>query len=80
MPEHVAARAARDVDLPTTAAETRALESSSVFWLLVIGGLMTLLGGWLLPWFVEPTANGIGACLRHWRAPNSPSARFPALI
>ncbi|HEY0408798.1 MAG TPA: hypothetical protein VGE42_00875, partial [Candidatus Dormibacteraeota bacterium] len=61
MPEHVAGRAAGDVDLPTTAAETRALESSSVFWLLVIGGLMMLLGGWLLPWFVEPTANGIGA-------------------
>jgi ABC-type branched-subunit amino acid transport system permease subunit len=61
VPEHVAGRAAGDVDLPTTAAETRAQESSSVYWLLVIGGLIMLIGGWLLPWFVEPTANGIGA-------------------
>ncbi|HEV7466714.1 MAG TPA: branched-chain amino acid ABC transporter permease [Candidatus Dormibacteraeota bacterium] len=61
MPERVAGRIAGDVDLPTTAAETREQESSSVYWLLVIGGLVMLAGGWLLPWFVEPTANGIGA-------------------
>ncbi len=61
MPEQVAGRAAVDVDLPTTAAETREQESSSVYWLLVISGLVMLVAGWLLPWFVEPTANGIGA-------------------
>ncbi|MEA2670836.1 MAG: hypothetical protein QOG45_1056, partial [Chloroflexota bacterium] len=56
MPEQVAARVPGDIDLPTTAAETREQESSSVYWLLVIGGLVMLVGGWLLPWFVEPTA------------------------
>ena len=62
MPEQVVGRTpAAEIDLPTTAAETRASESSAVHWLLVIGGLLMLGGGWLLPWFVEPTANGIGA-------------------
>jgi branched-chain amino acid transport system permease protein len=62
VPEPVVGRAAfADIDLPTTATETRESESSAVHWLLVIGGLLMLVGGWLLPWFVEPTANGIGA-------------------
>ena len=53
--------AATDLDLPTTASESRVRESSSAHWLLVIAGLALIAGGWLLPWFVEPTANGIGA-------------------
>jgi branched-chain amino acid transport system permease protein len=50
-----------DLDLPVTGAETRQSESSAVHWLLVVAGLLMLVVGWLLPWFVEPTANGVGA-------------------
>jgi branched-chain amino acid transport system permease protein len=49
-----------DIDLPETAAQTRRVESASVFWLLVGGGTLLLLLSWLLPWFVEQTASGIG--------------------
>ncbi|HXA29147.1 MAG TPA: branched-chain amino acid ABC transporter permease [Candidatus Angelobacter sp.] len=48
------------VDLPETATQTRRVESAAVFWLLVAGGALLLLMGWLLPWFVEQTASGIG--------------------
>jgi branched-chain amino acid transport system permease protein len=62
VPERVVGRTpAIEIDLPATAAETREKESLTVHWLLVIGGLVMLAMGWLLPWFVEPTANGIGS-------------------
>jgi branched-chain amino acid transport system permease protein len=62
VPEQVVGRtAAVDIDLPATEAETRAQASTTVHWLLVTGGLVMLVLGWLLPWFVEPTANGIGS-------------------
>ncbi len=47
-------------DLGVTASATRREESGTVFTLLTIGGLLFVVSGWLLPWFVEPTANGIG--------------------
>src|SRR5205807_2868560 len=48
------------VDIPVTAAETKEVEASGVFWLLVLGGLLFVVLGWFLPWFVEPTSGGIG--------------------
>jgi branched-chain amino acid transport system permease protein len=48
------------VDLPDTGAQTRRAESAAVFWLLVAAGALLLLMSWLLPWFVEQTAGGIG--------------------
>ena len=51
---------ADSVDLPATAGQTREVESSAIFWLLAVGGLLLVAMGWFLPWFVEPTANGIG--------------------
>jgi len=48
------------VPLPATAAATAKEESFAVFWALVVGGLLFVVVGWLLPWFVEQTANGIG--------------------
>jgi ABC-type branched-subunit amino acid transport system permease subunit len=46
--------------LPATATATAKEESVAVFWALVIGGLVFVVAGWLLPWFVEQTSNGIG--------------------
>jgi branched-chain amino acid transport system permease protein len=46
--------------LAATAGATAEQESLGVFWALVVGGLVFVVGGWLLPWFVEQTANGIG--------------------
>ncbi len=48
------------VDIPETAAQTRSVESAAVFWLLVAAGSLLMLLAWLLPWFVEQTAGGIG--------------------
>ena len=48
------------VDLPDTGRQTRAAESSAVLWLVLAGGVLLLLLGWLLPWFVEQTASGVG--------------------
>ncbi len=48
------------VDLPDTGTQTRRVESAAVFWLLVVGGALLMLMAWLLPWFVEQTAGGIG--------------------
>jgi branched-chain amino acid transport system permease protein len=48
------------VDLPDTEAQTRRSESAAVLWLLVVSGSLLLLLGWLLPWWVEQTASGIG--------------------
>jgi branched-chain amino acid transport system permease protein len=46
--------------LAATATETARAEHSTAYWLLLIGGLFFVLAGWLLPWFPEPTANGVG--------------------
>ncbi|HEY4868406.1 MAG TPA: hypothetical protein VII79_00220 [Candidatus Dormibacteraeota bacterium] len=35
-------------------------QGSTVFWILSVTASGLLLMGWLLPWFVEPTASGIG--------------------
>jgi branched-chain amino acid transport system permease protein len=51
----------RDVEAPATGAEAAREESTGVFWVLVGGGLLFVVAGWLLPWFVELTSNGIGA-------------------
>jgi branched-chain amino acid transport system permease protein len=48
------------VDLPDTARQAKAAESSAVLWLIVAGGALLLVLGWLLPWFVEQTSGGIG--------------------
>jgi branched-chain amino acid transport system permease protein len=48
------------VDLPETATQTRRVESAAVFWLLTGGGLLMMVLAWLLPWFVEQTASGVG--------------------
>ncbi|HEY6379675.1 MAG TPA: hypothetical protein VI316_10905 [Candidatus Dormibacteraeota bacterium] len=48
------------VDLPFTAAEAAAEEGQAVFWIFVVAGLVFLVAGWLLPWFVELTSNGVG--------------------
>ena len=48
------------VDLPDTGTQTRRAESASVFWLVVVGGVLLMLLAWLLPWFVEQTASGVG--------------------
>ena len=46
--------------LPATATEAALEESSGGFTALVIAGLTFIVVGWLLPWFVEQTSNGIG--------------------
>jgi len=48
------------IDLPDTATQTRTAESGAVLWLLLGAGALLLLLGWLLPWFVEQTASGVG--------------------
>jgi branched-chain amino acid transport system permease protein len=48
------------MDIPDTGAQTRRAESASVLWLLVVSAGLILLLSWLLPWFVEQTASGIG--------------------
>lgn len=47
-------------ELPATASEAAREESSVGFTALVIAGLVFIVAGWLLPWFVEQTSNGIG--------------------
>ena len=51
---------ADDTTIPATATEAARAESTAVFSALVVGGLAFVVAGWLLPWFVEETANGIG--------------------
>ena len=46
--------------LPATATEAAREESTGGFTALVISGLTFIVVGWLLPWFVEQTSNGIG--------------------
>jgi branched-chain amino acid transport system permease protein len=63
VPEPIAATAAQlasDVDLPATKRATEREESLGTFWALVTGGLLFVVAGWFLPWFVEVTANGVG--------------------
>jgi branched-chain amino acid transport system permease protein len=48
------------VDLPETASQTRRVESAAVLWLLLATGALVMVLAWLLPWFVEQTASGIG--------------------
>jgi len=43
-----------------TAGDTRREESTSVVWVLAASGIFLIITGWLLPWYVEPAANGIG--------------------
>jgi branched-chain amino acid transport system permease protein len=56
----IVAEAPENVPLPETAAESAREESLATFWALVVGALIFVVAGWLLPWFVEQTANGIG--------------------
>ena len=61
MPEAIPTGAApAEAALPQTAAPARRQEGSGLFWLLVASGLALIVPAWLLPWFVEPVANGIG--------------------
>ena len=46
--------------LDTTAAETQREEASGVQWAIALTGVALVLGGWLLPWYVEQTSNGVG--------------------
>ena len=48
------------VDLPETAGQAQAVESSAVYWLLTVSGSLLLVLGLLLPWWVEQTASGVG--------------------
>lgn len=48
------------VAIASTGAATAREESVAAFWALVVGGLIFIVAGWLLPWFVEQTSNGIG--------------------
>jgi branched-chain amino acid transport system permease protein len=49
-----------EVSIATTATEVAREESLGAFWALVIGGLIFIVAGWMLPWFVPLTANGVG--------------------
>lgn len=44
----------------TTATETKREEASGVVWMIAIAGLAFVVAGWFLPWYVEPTTNGVG--------------------
>ena len=44
----------------TTATETAREEASGVVWMIAIAGIAFVVAGWLLPWYVEETANGVG--------------------
>jgi len=54
--EEVPAEAA----IPLTAAQAHRQEGGGLTWMLASIGLVLVVAGWLLPWYVEPTANGIG--------------------
>ena len=45
---------------PQAASPTRRGAGASTFWIFSIGAATLLVLGWLLPWFVEPTASGVG--------------------
>ncbi len=51
---------ARDAPIAATATASAREESAAVFWALAIGAMILVVAGWMLPWFVEQTANGIG--------------------
>lgn len=44
----------------TTATETAREEASGVVWMVAIAGMAFVGAGWFLPWYVEPTSNGVG--------------------
>ena len=50
----------RDVAVEPDLGSTRRVEAAGVFWLLLVTGVLLQTAGWLLPWFVEPIANGVG--------------------
>jgi branched-chain amino acid transport system permease protein len=54
--EEVPAEAA----IPLTAAQARRQEGTGLTWTVASTGLVLVVAGWLLPWYVEPTANGVG--------------------
>ncbi len=49
-----------EAEIPLTAAQARREEGTGLTWMLAVVGLVLLVAGWLLPWYVEPTANGVG--------------------
>ena len=49
-----------ELDVPLTATEAAREEGSAVYWILAGFGLIFVVAGWFLPWFIELTSNGIG--------------------
>ena len=46
--------------IAATAADVAREESRGAFWALVTGGVIFIVVGWMLPWFVPLTSNGVG--------------------
>ena len=49
-----------DPGIPLTATQAGSGEGAGFTWMLACVALVLLIAGWLLPWYVEPTANGVG--------------------
>jgi branched-chain amino acid transport system permease protein len=47
-------------EIPLSPAATGSEEGAGLSWMLATVALVLLVAGWLLPWYVEPTANGVG--------------------
>ncbi|MGP8159637.1 MAG: branched-chain amino acid ABC transporter permease [Candidatus Dormibacteria bacterium] len=47
-------------EIPLTATQAEGGEGTGLSWMLASVALVLLIAGWLLPWYVEPTANGVG--------------------
>lgn len=59
VPEAVPGDIAEQI-VATTATETAREEASGVVWMIALAGIAFVVAGWLLPWYVEQVANGIG--------------------
>jgi branched-chain amino acid transport system permease protein len=49
-----------EIGLPATGTEAALAEGGAVYWIFVSVGLIFAVAGWLLPWFVNLTSNGVG--------------------
>ena len=47
-------------EIPLTATQADTTGGTGLSWMLACVALVLLIAGWLLPWYVEPTANGVG--------------------
>jgi len=59
-PDDIEEEVPGEAEIPLAATPAGSGEGASLTWMLASVALVLLIAGWLLPWYVEPTANGIG--------------------